>query len=132
MRQQALSPSARRVEHLPRVLLGLALLVGLWLLAPVQVNAAELLQVRGATQLQVGDRNRSYQVDLACIRVEPSDRAAATTWLKRELPRGTKLNIRPLQAEAEALSARVIRLDKDQDLGEALIQAGLAQADPCG
>ena len=109
----------------------LALLACLLLSAPL-ADAAQLLQVRGATQLQVGDRNRHYQVDLACVQVSPAVDAEAASWLKHELPRGTKLNIRPLHAEGEELSARVIRLDNGQDLGEALIQAGLAQAHPCG
>ena len=109
----------------------LVLLSGLLLLWPTPVDAAELLQVRGPTQLQVGDRNRFYQVELACIQVPQAARAQATNWLKQQLPRGTRLNLRPIQAQGEALTARVMRLDNGQDLSEALIQAGLAQADPC-
>ena len=112
--------------------LGWALLASLWLLLPAPAHAAELLQVRDATQLQVGDRNRAYRVDLACVYIASADRAAATSWLKRQLPRGTKLNLQPLQAEGEDLTARVYRLDDGLDLGEGLIQAGLAQAEPCG
>ncbi|MFM8277544.1 MAG: nuclease [Cyanobium sp.] len=110
----------------------LALLSSLLLLWSAPLDAAELLQVRGPTQLQVGDRNRFYPVDLACIQVPQATHAQATNWLKQQLPRGTKLNLRPIQVQGDALIARVMRLDNGQDLSEALIQAGLAQAGPCG
>jgi hypothetical protein len=65
-------------------------------LAPAPAEAAEVLQVRGATLLQVGDQNRSYPVRLGCVQVDPADGAAATAWLREALPRRTRVNLRPL------------------------------------
>ncbi len=92
--------------------------------------AAEVLQVRTATVLQVGDGNRNYAVALACIRVEQTAEPAAQAWLRQELPRRSRVNLRPLGQRDGLLLARVRRLDSDTDLGAGLIAAGLAEPDP--
>jgi hypothetical protein len=92
--------------------------------------AAEILQVRSGTLLQVGDHNRSYSVELACLQVAAADEAAAAGWLRRELPRRTRVNLRPLGNQNGTLQARVQRLPTGAatpiDLGDGLIAAGLA------
>jgi hypothetical protein len=108
-------------------LLALALLLGV----PAVGLAAEVLQVRGPTLLQVGDRNRSLGVELACLAVDPGRNAEATLWLRRHLPRGTRVNLRPMAEHDGLLVARVIRLGAGDDLSEGLITAGLASAAPC-
>jgi hypothetical protein len=92
-------------------------------LAPAPAEAAEVLQVRGATLLQVGDQNRSYPVRLGCVQVEPADGAA---WLREALPRRTRVNLRPLGLADGTLLARVTVLSSGIDLGTGLQQAGLA------
>ena len=96
---------------------------------PGAALAAEVLQVRTATLLQIGDRNRNYAVELACIGVEPVDQAAAMVWLRQELPRRTRVNLRPLGEHDGLLLAQVSRLAGEADMGSGLIAAGLAHSD---
>ena len=93
---------------------------------PGTALAAEVLQVRTATLLQIGDGNRNYAVELACIGVDPADQAAAMAWLRQELPRRTRVNLRPYGERGGLLLAGVSRLDGDRDMGAGLIAAGLA------
>ena len=125
LRQQALSP--------PIPLL-LALLLVLLQLLPLPVEAAEVLQVRGPRLLQIGDGNRSYAVELACLQVESTAAEAAERWLRRELPRRSRVNLRPIGSRDGQLLARITRLGDGEDLSGRLIAAGLARddADPPG
>jgi len=95
------------------------------LLGAAGAQAAEVLQVRSGTLLQVGDHNRTYTVEL--------DEAAAA-WLRQQLPRRTRVNLRPLGNREGTLLARVQRLEGGgnaaTDLGDGLISAGLASALP--
>jgi hypothetical protein len=108
---------------------GLAL--GLILLALVavapQAIAAEVLQVRSSSLLQIGDRNRNYTVQLACLEVNPADEQAAVDWLKQALPRRRRVNLRPEGSMEGTLIARVIPLGEDQDLSAGLASAGLGR-----
>lgn len=106
----------------------LALVLALLLAWPGSALAAEVLQVRTATLLQIGDGNRNYAVELACIGVEPADQTAAMAWLRQELPRRTRVNLRPYGEKGGLLLARVSRLDGERDMGTGLIAAGLAHA----
>jgi hypothetical protein len=105
---------------------GLALLLA-W---PATALAAEVLQVRGATLLQVGDGNRSSPVRLACVAVAPDRQAEAVAWLRRQLPRRSRVNLLPAGQDDGVLLARVVRLDGAIDLGAGLIAAGLADHAP--
>jgi hypothetical protein len=117
---------------LSRRLLGpLALLLGALtlLLHPVAVQAAEVLQVRSGTLLQVGDHNRTYTVELACLTIPAGGDAAAAERLRLELPRRTRINLRPMGNHNGTLVARVQPLQRGEpggDLSEGLIAAGLA------
>ena len=93
---------------------------------PMQSMAAEVLQVRSSTLLQIGDRNRNYSVRLACIAVDPVNEAAAVDLLKKAVPRRKRVNLRPEGNEEGVLIARVTPLDADQDLGVSLVANGLA------
>ncbi|MCT0200467.1 hypothetical protein KQ313_12350 [Synechococcus sp. CS-1325] len=88
--------------------------------------AAEVLQVRSADLLQVGDQNRSYPVRLGCVEVDASHTVAATEWLRRALPRRTKVNLRPLGSVDGVLLAQVKLLPGGADLGTGLVREGLA------
>ena len=92
--------------------------------------AAEVLQVRTATLLQVGDSNRSYSVELACVAVEPDQQQPAIDWLRQQLPRRSRVNLRPIGNHDGVLLARVQKLGDATDLGSGLIEAGLASPTP--
>lgn len=104
------------------------LLVGLIAASPAA--AAEVLQVRTASLLQVGDGNRTYTVQLACIDVEPAGESAAVDWLRQELPRRRRVNLRPVGRNDGQLLARVTPIGDELDLSAGLVSAGLA-ADSC-
>lgn len=109
-----------------RSLVGLLLVGALLISAPAAAPAAEVLQVRSATLLQVGDGNRSNGVQLACVAVAPEQQAGAVAWLRQQLPRRTRVNLLPAGQSAGVLLARVVKLDGQLDLGQGLIDAGLA------
>ncbi|MFM2080711.1 MAG: hypothetical protein RLZZ124_391 [Cyanobacteriota bacterium] len=99
---------------------------------PGSVAAAEVLQVRSGRLLLVGDHNRSYSVELACLQLPADGDAAAAAWLREALPRRTRVNLRPIGNHDGLLLARVSALQGSAsgtgDLSEGLIQAGLATA----
>ncbi len=103
----------------------------LLLLCAAPVQAAEVLQVRNSSLLQVGDRNRTYTVVLACAAVDASREAEATAWLRQELPRRRRVNLRPVGSSEGQLKARVTPIGAERDLSTGLIAAGLA-SDSCG
>ncbi|MEB3158803.1 MAG: nuclease [Synechococcus sp.] len=90
------------------------------------VEAAEVLQVRSSSLLQVGDHNRNYTVQLACLEVLEADEQAAVDFLRQALPRRQRVNLRPEGALDGTLLARVTPLGSDRDLSTALAEAGLA------
>jgi len=118
---------------LRRLILAAALAMSL-LVLPAASQAAEVLQVRSGNLLQVGDHNRSYSVELACLSLSDDGDAAAASWLRRELPRRTRVNLRPVSSHDGTLVARVQRLTGSgttaSDLTDALIAAGLADLLP--
>ena len=114
-----------------RLLLAVAISVALWLSGPLAAKAAEVLQVRTSTLLQVGDGNRNYSVQLACIQVDPGEEAQAIGWLRAELPRRSRVNLRPMGQDHGVLLASVQKLGATTDLATGLVAEGFAQAS-CG
>lgn len=106
----------------------LALILSLAVLgfAPGTAAAAEVLQVRGPGLLQVGDGNRSYAVELACIAPIESQREQALAWLRLQLPRRSRVNLRPIGNHDGILLARVQKLGAAEDVSSGLIAAGFA------
>ena len=104
----------------------LLILLVVMLASPLPSMAAEVLQVRSSTLLQIGDRNRNYSVRLACVAVDPANEQAAVDLLKKAVPRRKRVNLRPEGNEDGVLIARVTPLDADQDLGLSLVTTGLA------
>ena len=110
--------------------------------SPLALQAAEVLQVRSGTLLQIGDGNRNYTVRLACLAVSPEANSDAVAWLRQQLPRRSRVNLRPVGSEDGILVARVNRLEggansppgppsaRDNrpgpDLAQGLVDAGLA------
>ena len=82
--------------------------------------------MRSGTVLQVGDGNRNYTVELACIRVEQAQEQASIDWLRHELPRRSRVNLRPMGQNNGVLVAKVQKLGESKDLASGLVAAGLA------
>lgn len=112
-----------------RAALALMLSAIVLILGSASVQAAEVLQVRSGSLLQIGDQNRSYSVELACLSLPAEGDAAAAAWLRHELPRRTRVNLRPVSSHDGTLVARVQPLGGNaagMDLSDGLIAAGLA------
>ena len=112
---------------LVRGALSCGLLVLALAMAVLPVMDAEILQVRTSSILQIGDHNRNYTVQLACVDVSPDDETAAVDFLRKALPRRQRVNLRPEGSVDGALVARVTPLGQDQDLTTTLVAAGLAR-----
>jgi hypothetical protein len=100
-------------------------------IAVSRAEAAEIQGVAGPTRLRVGDQNRGYLVDLACVSVAEADRQPALEWIRRHGARGTRVNLRPVGQQDGVLIAAVRVLSSGLDLGEGLVAEGLATASPC-
>ncbi len=123
MWSQALNTIAPPVRLGPLLAGLLALFI---LLTPGVAAAAEVLAVRSATLLQVGDSNRTYTVELACLAVAPEQQQEALAWMRHELPRRSRVNLRPLGSHDGILLAKVQKLGSATDLASGLIAAGQA------
>ena len=102
--------------------------IALLLLVPPTALAAEVLPVREPDLLLIGDHNRTYSVRLACIAPIAGEEAAALKLLREKLPRRQRVNLMPMGSQEGLLLARVRPLGQEQDLNDALIEAGMAQA----
>ena len=92
-----------------------------------QVYAAEILQVSSSSVLLIGDHNRTYTVKLACTEISPDLEEKSLNWLKKELPRHTKVNLKPKGSVDGVLVAKVIPFDSNVDISEKYINEGLAR-----
>ena len=91
-----------------------------------KVYAAEILQVSSSSVLLIGDNNRTYTVKIACTEISPDLEEKSVNWLKKELPRHTKVNLKPKGSVDGVLVAKVIPFDSDIDINEEYINEGLA------
>jgi len=118
-------------RSLVQALLLLVLSIG-WLgLAAPSAMAAAILGVPSPTLLRVGDQNRGYLVELACLAVEEANSQPALDWLRRHGTRGTRVNLRPVGQHDGLLVAHVRVLSNGLDLGEGLVAERLATVSPC-
>ena len=92
-----------------------------------EVFAAEILQVTSSSVLMIGDHNRTYTVKLACTEVSPELEEKSLKWLKKQLPRHTKVNLKPKGSVDGVLVAKVIPFDSNVDINEKYISEGLAR-----
>ena len=95
-----------------------------------QVDAAEILQVTSSSVLLIGDHNRTYTVKLACTEISPDLEQESVNWLRKQLPRHTKVNLKPKGSIEGILVARVIPFNSNIDISEKYINEGLAK-DKC-
>ena len=91
-----------------------------------QVYAAEILQVSSSSVLLVGDNNRNYTVKIACAEISPDLEEKSILWLKKQLPRHTKVNLKPKGSIDGMLLAKVIPFNSKVDITEKYINEGLA------
>ena len=91
-----------------------------------QVDAAEVLQVSSSSVLLIGDHNRTYTVKLACAEITPDLEEESLKWLKKQLPRHTKVNLKPKGSVNGVLVAKVIPFDSEIDITEKYLNEGLA------
>ena len=92
----------------------------------LEVDAAEILQVTSSSVLLIGDHNRNYTVKLACTEISPDLEEKSIQWLKKQLPRHTKVNLKPKGSLDGVLVAKVIPFDSNIDINEKYINEGLA------
>ena len=91
-----------------------------------KVNAAEILQVSSSSILLIGDNNRTYTVKLACTEISPDLEEESVNWLKKELPRHTKVNLKPTGSIDGVLVAKIIPFNSNIDINKKYIDEGLA------
>ena len=92
----------------------------------LKVNAAEILQISSSSILLIGDNNRTFTVKIACTEITPELEEKSVAWLKKQLPRHTKVNLKPKGSVDGVLVAKVIPFDSDIDITEKYINEGLA------
>ena len=91
-----------------------------------EVDAAEILQVTSSSVLLIGDHNRTYTVKLACTEISPDLEEKSFLWLKKQLPRHTKVNLKPKGSIDGMLVAKVIPFNSNDDIAEKYIKEGFA------
>ena len=95
-----------------------------------QVSSAEVLQVSSSSVLLVGDNNRTYTVKIACAEVRTDSEADAIDWLRNQLPRYTKVNLRPKGSVDGVLVAKVIPIETGIDITDSYLNKGFIE-DEC-
>ena len=104
------------------------LIVYLFFLSPLDILAAEVLQVQSSSTIRLGDRNRNYTVRLSCLEIDDDKEAESIAWLKKELPRGKKVNLRPQGSKEGVLLAKITPLNSDDELSKQMVNLGFAKA----
>ena len=92
-----------------------------------KVHAAEILQVSSSSVLLIGDSNRTYTVKIACAEISPELEEKSIDWLKKQLPRHTKVNLKPKGSVDGVLIAKIIPINSNIDITENYINEGLAK-----
>ncbi len=91
---------------------------------PYVVNAAEVLQITNSSTLRIGDNNRDYKVKICCINIDPSKEKEAEFWLKKKLPRHSKVNLFPKDYEDGLLISEVVKLKTGENIASSMLELG--------
>ena len=91
-----------------------------FIICPIVINSAELLQINDVNTILVGDQNRSLYLSLYCIDINENEKENATKILRRNFPRGTKVKIKPYGSNGSRLLAKIFRVDDDTEMTELL------------
>ena len=92
-----------------------------------QAFCAEVLQVSSSSVLLIGDHNRTYTVKIYCSEVSTDSEGNAINWLRSQLPRHTKVNLRPKGLVDGVLVARVMPMETGLDITESYVNKGFAE-----
>ena len=103
------------------------IIVFLIFLNPVIVNSAEILQIKSANTILVGDQNRNLTIGLFCVDVNENDELEATNLLKSEFPRGSKVKIKPFGFKENVLLAKVFNIKGTKEMTEILVAKKLTR-----
>ena len=101
-------------------ILQIILIFTVLIICPININPAELLQIKDVNTILVGDQNRSLYLSLYCIDINENEKENATKILKRNFPRGTKVKIKPYGSNGSRLLAKIFRVDDDTEMTELL------------
>ena len=96
-------------------------------LNPVIVNSAEILQIKSANTILVGDQNRNLTIGLFCVDVNENDELEATNLLKSEFPRGSKVKIKPFGFKENVLLAKVFNIKGTKEMTALLVSKDLTR-----
>ena len=107
------------VDGLKKILQIILILIVL-IICPININSAELIQIKDVNTILVGDQNRSLYLSLYCMDINENEREKATEILKRDFPRGTKVKIKPYGSNGSRLLAKIFRVDDDTEMTELL------------
>ena len=102
------------------------IIICLFIINPVIVNSAEILQIKSSNTILVGDQNRNLTIRLFCIDVNENDELEATNLLKREFPRGSKVKIKPFGYKDNVLLAKVFNIKGTKEMTEILVAKNLS------
>ena len=94
---------------------------------PLKVHSAEILQINSSSTILVGDQNRNLTIRLFCVDVNDNNEAKATSLLKKEFPRGTKVKIKPFGFKENILIAKVFNVKSNKEMSELLISKDLTK-----
>ena len=103
----------------------LLIILCLFILDPVIVNSAEILQIKSSNTILVGDQNRNLTIGLFCVDVNENDELEATNLLKSEFPKGSKVKIKPFGFKEDVLLAKVFNIKGTKDMTELLVAKNL-------
>ena len=101
------------------------IVISLFLLNPLIVNSAEILQIKNSNTVLVGDQNRNLTIELFCVDVNENDEIKATNLLKSEFPRGSKVKIKPFGFKKNLLLAKVFNIKGTKEMTELLVAKNL-------
>ena len=109
------------MKKLSKILIIICLII----LNPILVNSAEILQIKSSNTILVGDQNRNLTIGLFCVDVNVNDEIEATTLLKSEFPRGSKVKIKPFGFKENVLLAKVFNIKSNKEMTELLVAKDL-------
>ena len=91
-----------------------------FIIFPIVINSAELLQINDVNSILVGDQNRSLNLSLYCIDINENEKEKATEILKRNFPRGTKVKIKPYGSSSNRLFAKIFSVEDEIEMTDLL------------
>ena len=110
------------MKNLSKILI----IVCLFVLNPLIVNSAEILQIKSSNTILVGDQNRNLTIGLYCVDVNENDELEAINLLKSEFPRGSKVKIKPFGFKENVLLAKVFNIRGSKEMTELLVAKNLS------